>query len=135
MWDRSTTMAVVLAAFGLAQQAGTLAVALTQTTAAPIFATQAACIPASEGKGYVLYWIFPALSHTVITILTVIRSWELVQAKHSGYSGGERLSALLVTRYGQLFPIGIIAIEVFQIIFYLAADEMLRAVSKVVDLL
>lgn len=107
-----------------------LAVSFIETQPVPIGTGVRACIPTSSGDTFVLYWVFPAISLAFITGLSVIKAAKHVNdASGAGASIADKVWQVAFTEYGQVFPICATGICVVQIVFYLVADEMKRAVS------
>lgn len=120
--------------FSVVQFVGQLAVALVQTIPVPVGNGVKACVPTTKSEVFIIYWILPTACHFLITIFTFIKAWELA-AMNTIASGGNHTSMasriwnVVFSRYGLVFPICFVVVETVQIIFYLVADDMQRAVS------
>lgn len=120
--------------FSIVQLVGQLAVALVQTVPVPVGNGVKACVPTTKSTVYVIYWLLPVVNHVFISVITFIKAWELA-AISTGSSGAKSLTLLprchqvIFSRFGLVFPITIVIVEIAQVIFYLVADDMQRAVS------
>lgn len=119
--------------FSLVQFVGQLAVALVQTVPVPLGNGVKACVPTTKSTVFIIYWLLPAASHAFIAIFTFIKAWDLA-AVNNGSSGASTMAPLsriyqvVFSRFGLVFPITIVIVEITQIIFYVVADDMQRAV-------
>lgn len=111
------------------QEVGQLAIAIVQTVPVPVGNGVKACVPTTKGAVFVIYWIFPAITHIFLTIFTLIKAWKM-SGNIAGTSVPSRIWSVVFSRYGLIFPICIVLVEITQIIFYLVADDMQRAVSN-----
>lgn len=114
-----------------AQIIGQITVAVLQTVPVPIGNGVKTCVPTTKGTIFVLYWILPAVAHFFLALFTFIKAWRLT-SEDSSPSIASRIWSTVFSRYGLIFPICIVLVEFTQIIFYLVADEMQRAVSECV---
>lgn len=117
------------------QWAAMLAVAVIKTTSFPFSTSIKACIPTSNGGSlYILYWIFPAVVHLFLTVFMMVRGWELVAINDPSASLSNRAWQVMGNRYGQIFPVLVLLVELIQIVFYASVDDTLRAVRIVLGL-
>ena len=130
LYERNKVLLAVMLLAMLGQVAGMLAISFTETQPVPIGNGIKACVPNSSGDLFVLYWILPTVSIGFITVLSLVKSCKLARKYEPKASAMTRVWQVLFSKYGQIFPISVVAICVVQIIFYLTADEMKRAVRQ-----
>lgn len=129
LYDRSRPLLYGLLLALAAQVGGMLALSFTETRPVPIGNGIKACVPTSHGRAFALYWIFPAVNLLTITALSLARAVK--EAAKAGSTAGplDQAWQIAFTGYGQVFPVCATIICIVQIVFYLVADEMQRAVS------
>lgn len=118
----------------ISQTAVAICIGISQTHAIPIYPGYVdACVPTSDSNLYVLYWVLPLLVHTFITVFTMVRAYEIIGLKQPSSTVGQKAWAVVVSKYGQIFPLMIITIEIFQVAFYVSTTGTLKAVSDAFD--
>jgi hypothetical protein len=117
--------------FGICVQfIGMIVVSITETLPVVIGHGVKACVPTTKSDVFIIYWIVPAAVHLFITIVTFIKAWELTAINAHEVTIASRFKAVLFSRFGLVFPVCIMIVEVVQIVFYLTANSMQRAVSR-----
>lgn len=130
LWDNNKAILVFMLFLTVIQGAIQIAIGISQTQSIALYPGYvSSCCPTSSSTLYILYWIAPALVHAFIMIFTMVRAWEVLTVKNPHATGGQKLWAIVVTRYGQIFPMLMIVIEIFQIIYYVAVNGTLKVIS------
>ncbi|KAK9899743.1 hypothetical protein P389DRAFT_3477 [Cystobasidium minutum MCA 4210] len=127
LWDSNKLLLGAMLLLATAQIIGQITVAVLQTVPVPIGNGVKTCVPTTKGTIFVLYWILPAVAHFFLALFTFIKAWRLT-SEDSSPSIASRIWSTVFSRYGLIFPICIVLVEFTQIIFYLVADEMQRAI-------
>ena len=115
---------------GIAQTAVTICIGISQTHSIPIYPGYVdGCFAAADSGLYIVYWIVPLLVHSFITVFTVVRAYEVIGLKNPSSTVWQRMWQVFTSKYGQVFPLLIIFVEIFQVAFYVSTEDTLRAVT------
>ena len=129
LYERNKALLAAMLFAAAGQVGGMLAVSFIETRSVPIGNGIKACIPTSSGDLFVLYWVFPTVNIGLVTILSLAKSFKLVKVTDPSASLVDKTHQVMFSKYGQIFPICVAMICITQVIFYLVANEMKRAVS------
>jgi hypothetical protein len=107
-----------------------LVIAIEKTTSYSLATGIKACVATAEqGELYVAYWILPLVAHLFIFSFSFAKAWEVVSFHNPASSVADRAWQVVVTKYGQIYPLLVMVVDLAQIIYFLSASDMQRAVS------